>query len=46
MVQLLFDSGAGLNVNKKDSVGNTPIVYAAYGTGEGNQNSNLIGANK
>lgn len=37
MVQLLLDSGAGENVNLKDSAGDTPIIYAAYGTGAGDQ---------
>ncbi|XP_037029495.1 ankyrin-1-like [Bradysia coprophila] len=34
MVQLLLDSGAGVNVNLRDSTGDTPIMYAAYGSGE------------
>lgn len=37
MVQLLLDSGAGNNVNLKDSVGDTAIMYAAYGKGAGNR---------
>lgn len=37
MVQLLLDAGAGFNVNLKDSAGDTPIIYAAYGTGNGKQ---------
>lgn len=36
MVQLLLDSGAGYNINLKDSTGDTPIMYAAQGTGESN----------
>lgn len=36
MVELLLDSGAGVNVNLRDSTGDTSIMYAAYGTGEGN----------
>lgn len=36
MVRMLLDAGAGVNVNFKDSAGDTPIMYAAYGTGEGN----------
>lgn len=35
MVQLLLNAGAGTNVNLKDSTGDTPIMYAAYGIGEG-----------
>ncbi len=35
MVQLLLDSVAGVNVNFKDSTGDTPIMYATYGAGEG-----------
>lgn len=37
MIQLLLDFGAGVYVNLKDSAGDTPIIYAAYGTGEGSQ---------
>lgn len=37
MVRLLLDAGAVFNVNLRDSTGDTPIMYAAYGTGEGNQ---------
>lgn len=36
MVKLLLDSGADINVNLKDSAGDSPIIYAAYGIGEGN----------
>lgn len=36
MVRLLLESGAGNNVNLKDSTGDTPIMYAAYGIGAGN----------
>lgn len=37
MVQLLLDNGAGVNTNLKDSIGETPLMYAAHGTGKGNQ---------
>lgn len=33
MVRLLLDAGALFNVNLKDSNGDTPLMYAAYGTG-------------
>lgn len=36
MVRLLLDAGAAVNVNFKDSNGDTAIMYAAYGTGGGN----------
>lgn len=35
MVQMLLDSGAGSKINQRDSTGDTPIMYAAYGTGKG-----------
>lgn len=35
MVRLLLDGGAGASVNFKDSIGDTSIIYAAYGMGEG-----------
>lgn len=37
MIQLLLDLGAGDNVNFKDSAGDTPLIYAAYATGEGQE---------
>lgn len=38
MVQLLLDSDSSVNVNLRDSTGDTPIMYAAYGVGEGSNN--------
>lgn len=32
---MLLDSGAGSKINQRDSTGDTPIMYAAYGTGKG-----------
>lgn len=37
MVAMLLDSGADTNVNLKDSAGDSALIYAAYGTGEGIQ---------
>lgn len=39
MVQLLLNSGADVNVNLKDSVGETPIIYAAYASTKGDRES-------
>lgn len=36
MVRMLLDSGLGANINLRDSTGDTPIMYAAHGTGKGN----------
>lgn len=35
MVQLLLESEAGVHINLRDTTGDVPIMYAAYGTGKG-----------
>lgn len=37
MVKMLLDEGAGEYVNHRDSAGDTPIMYAAYGKGQGTE---------
>lgn len=45
MVQLLLDSGANTHINLQDTIGDTPLMYAAYGSGAGNQQSTCLTIN-
>ena len=45
MVQLLLDS-KDVDVNMRDSTGDTPIMYAAYGKGKGKNSYTPTGQNQ
>lgn len=39
---MLLDEGAGEYVNHRDSAGDTPIMYAAYGKGQGTRTKYVL----
>lgn len=45
MVKMLLEKGASENINLKDSVGDTPLMYATFGAAQGNRESKYFDSN-